>query len=357
MATYRKSKKQTRNFKTFLEELKNGKMGSVVMMYGEEEYLIRWAVNNVKKAFVKPGMEVVDYQVLDEGSAGAEDIVKSCETFSLMSEKRVVWVPDFLPLSQSKPVKGYSESDLEILNRYCADPNPSTVLVLSAENINARSGLVKTIKKKGSYYEFGPLNERELASFANKRFRAAGFQIGRREMDFLIHETGYFNRESEYRLHNFENDLFKIVAHAEGGYITEEDIAVTVAGDRDKFIFDLIDGISGNNKTKAFEILHNRLTADSSEALAIVGSIVSQVELMLEVKEFSESPDGTMTIPEMKKYTKINEYRLKKAYGYAKRYSQRKLREMLSRIYETNVSIVSGLLDPRTALELFIASI
>ena len=90
MATYRKSKKQTRNFKTFLEELKNGKMGSVVMMYGEEEYLIRWAVNNVKKAFVKPGMEVVDYQVLDEGSAGAEDIVKSCETFSLMSEKRVV---------------------------------------------------------------------------------------------------------------------------------------------------------------------------------------------------------------------------------------------------------------------------
>ena len=176
-------------------------------------------------------------------------------------------------------------------------------------------------------------------------------------MDFLINETGYFNRESEYRLYNFENDLFKIIAHAEGGYITEGDIAAAVSGDGDKFIFDLIDGISGNNKTAAFEILHNRLTADSSGALAIVGSIVSQVELMLEVKEFSESPNGQMTIPEMKKYTKINEYRLKKAYGYAKKFSQRKLREMLSQIYETNVNIVSGLLDPRTALEIFIASI
>ena len=48
-----------------------------------------------------------------------------------------------------------------------------------------------------------------IEAFAAKRFHAAGLKIGRSEMSYLIHETGYGNRESEYRLFNFDNDIKK----------------------------------------------------------------------------------------------------------------------------------------------------
>ena len=43
--------------------------------------------------------------------------------------------------------------------------------------------------------------------------------------------------------------------------------------------------------------------------------------------------------------------------NYARRYSLTGLQDMLMGIYEVNMNIVSGLLDARTALEMYIARI
>ena len=343
-----------RGYQTFIQELKEKKLKSVVLLSGKEEYLIHWAGDWICRSHHHPPAKAVDYTVFDGESAELSEVFDACETFPMLSEKRVIWVKSFTPLAKAK---GLRDADAELLLRYLKQPNEKTMLILSSSEIDGRSKIVKALKKEGSFYSFDELSENELMSFAHKRFQKAGLKISRSDMRFLVQSTGYFNKESGYHLFQFENDLQKIIAHAENGCVRREDIETMVSGDGDTFIFNLLDGISGNDKKTAFRILHNKLTENSNEAGSIVGAIVSQVELMLEIREFMDHRGGRVSASQISKYTGINEYRIKKAMNYARRYSLTGLQDMLMGIYEVNMNIVSGLLDARTALEMYIARI
>jgi DNA polymerase-3 subunit delta len=352
------SKKKTdRSFNVFLREMKDGSIGNVVLMSGREQYLVKWAVDMIRKKYVDQATEAMDYAVLDEDAATVENIIETCQTFSMLSEKRVIWVRDFRPLKSKHLGKGYTEESLEELTGYIEDPNEAAMVIFSSEELDESAPVVKALKKKGTCYEFVALSDRELQSFAGKRFREAGLRISTAAMNHLLRSTGYGNSESDYRLYNFENDIRKIIAHAEGGVITEADIDSAVAGDNDTFIFDLIDGISGNNKKVALEVLYNKLHANNYDAVPITAAIISQIELMLEVKEFLLSERGPKNAEAINKYTGINVYRIRKVMKYCGRYSLEKLREMLKGIYETYANILTGILEPQLALELFIAQI
>ncbi len=144
-------------------------------------------------------------------------------------------------------------------------------------------------------------------------------------LNHLIEATGYFNKESDYRLYHFANDIQKIIAHAEGNRITDEDVERTVSGDMETFVFDMLDGISGNHKDKAFRILYNMLYSGTTP-FAIIGAIVSQFELMLSVRQLRD--DG-YDLKAMHKKLGGSEYRIKKMIPYANRYSVDKLKKIL----------------------------
>ena len=346
-------KKTEKGYRDFLKDLKEGTIAPFVLMYGKEQFLVDWAIKALKDRFVNKATEVMDYQTLDPDCAASE-LMASLATMSMMSERRMVVYRDFPPASQTKP-KGFSADDIEDVVELIKSAPEGILAVLTSDEIDGRGKLVKSLKQYGSVYEFSSLSQDELEAFAAKRFHAAGLKIGRREMNLLIRETGYDNRESEYTLFSFDNDIKKIIAATEGQYVTQEAIADTVIGDNDTFIFDLLDGISGNDKKRAFEILDNRLSKDQYEAMAVTGAIVSQLEIMLEVREISVR-DGLDSYGIARK-TGLNEFRVRKALGYANRYSVPKLRSMLENIYDVNRNIVNGLMEPRLALEMFIAEI
>ena len=346
-------RKAEKGYKEFLADLKNDSLSSVVLLYGKEQFLVDWAIKAIKDRYVNKATEVMDHQVLDQ-EADAGTVLSSLATFPMLSEKRVVVIRDFLPLSSAKP-KGFTQDELEMLTSYVESAPENVVAVFTSDEIDGRSKFIKSIKKNGNAYEFDSLSTPELEAFAAKRFHACGFKIGRREMNLLLRETGYDNRDSEYDLFRFDNDIQKIMACCDGNAITQEAIADTVIGDNDTFIFDLLDGISGNDKKRAFEVLDNRLSKDQYEAMSVTGAICSQIEIMLEVREMSlREGIGSM---EISRRTGLNDFRVKKALGYANRYSEEKLRSMLTEIYDVNKNIVTGLMEPRLALEMFIASI
>ena len=377
-------KKTEKGYRDFLADLKSGNIAPFVLLYGKEQFLVDWAVKALREKYVNKATEVMDYQVLDPDS-DADTLIAAVQTLPMMSERRVVAARD-LPVLSSSKANGFTSDDIDSLvdlisrsKSSIEETAPSlfggaglmggtgyedtgmfgggggTLCVLSSEEVDGRGKIVKALKKYGSVYEFDSLSTEELQAFAAKRFHAAGLKIGRQEMDFLIRETGYGNRESEYRLFNFDNDIKKIIACTDGQYVTRDAIAETVIGDSDTFIFDLLDGISGNDKSRAFEILGTRLAKDQYEAMSVTGAICSQIEIMYEARELSAR--AGMNSRDIAAHTGLNEYRVRKALGYANRYSLDKLRSMLENIYDVNKNIVSGLMEPRLALEMFIAGI
>jgi len=347
---YRKPVKHS--FKVFSENLKNEKIDKVLLMYGIEQYLVKWAAETLVKKYVNPAALSMDYVRLDGENVSCSQIIEACETFSMFSEKRVVWVRDFKPLNGDSP-RGYTKAEIQELADYVKDSNEGTILIFSAEEVKASAILTAALKKAGQVYDFDKIDKAELTSFARKRFRAAGTEISPGALSMLIEATGYFNKESDYRLFHFEKDIEKVIAHAQGGRITEEDIQKTVHGDLETFVFDMLDAITANKKDRAFQILYNILYS-GKDAFSVIGAIVSQFELLLSVKQLRE--DG-MDLGAMHKKLGGSEYRIKKLIPYANRYTETKLKETLSAIYQVDRQIKTGLLDSRMALELFIAGI
>lgn len=340
------------SFKVFSENLKTGNIDQVILMYGIEQYLVKWAVDTLVKKYVNPATLSMDYAVLDEENASCSQVIEACETFSMFSERRVVWVRNFKPLT-SDSAKGYTKEEIKELAKYIENSNDRTILIFSSEEVKASAILPAALKKKAQCYDFDKIDKAELNSFAKKRFRASGIEITARALQMLIDATGYFNKESDYRLFNFANDIQKVIAHSDGSKITEEDIERTVSGDLDTFVFDMLDGISSNQKDKAFQILYNMLHS-GSDPFSIIGAIVSQFELMLSVRQLRD--DG-LDLSAMHKKLGGSEYRIKKMIPYANKYSVGKLKSTLSGIYEVDRNIKTGLLDGQMALEMFIASI
>ena len=340
------------SFKVFSENLKAGNIDQVILMYGVEQYLVKWAVGTLVKKYVNPAALSMDYVVLDEENATCSQVIEACETFSMFSERRVVWVKNFKPLTGDS-VRGYAKEEVKGLAEYIAGSNDRTILIFSAEEIKPSAILTATLKKKAQCYDFDKIDKAELNSFAKKRFRSSGVEITARALQMLIDATGYFNKDSDYRLFNFENDIRKVIAHSDGSRVSEEDIEKTVSGDLDTFVFDMLDGISSNQKDRAFQILFNMLHS-GSDPFSIIGAIVSQFELMLSVRQLRE--DG-LDLSAMHKKLGGSEYRIKKLLPYANKYSVEKLKNTLSGIYEVDRNIKTGLLDGQMALEMFIASI
>ncbi len=356
MTDFRGKSDTAGDYAAFLKQLNNDSLKPVLLLTGEESYLIRQAKDMLIAKYITPGAETADTACFDEENASADAVTESAETFPMFSERRIVLVKDIPPLIRAGVSAGWGRDEISGLSCYIDHPNGNTILVFMSESVNGRSELVKKLKGKASCFSFGRLSEKELRSFAAKKLYAEGLRIRPRDMDILLDRTGYFNKESEYSLDLLVNDLVKIAAHADRGVVKEEDITGAVNGGGETFIFDLLDGISGNDKRRAFEMIHNRLSRDPDSLMSLLGSVISQTEILLEVRELMDSRRG-ITAAEIHRKTGLNEFRVKKAMGYAGRYSLDKLCRVLDSAYETSFRIISGKLQPRLALELFVAGI
>ena len=346
-----KSAKAEHAFQTFHKDLKTGFFPEVLFLIGEEEYLIEWAAKSLANKFVDKSMLDIDFVKMSENEE-LDEILASCDTFSIFSERRVIWAKDFAPLLK-KNAKGFGEKELEKVANYLDSPNPQSILIFSTANPEEGSGLVKLLKKHCKVYDFDRLDRPQLNAFAEKRFKAAGFSIDRSVLKYLIDETGYFNRETEYTIFNLENDIKKIVAYNENGVISEEDIDATLKGDLDKFAFDFLDAVTSNKKDVAFRMLSNIL-GSGGEAYSVLGLLVNQFELMLEVKEMSEDTRDTQVMADT---LKMNLYRVKKALSFADKFEKKKLQSILGQLYEIDRNIKTGMIEQNLALELLIGRI
>ena len=147
------SEKKEHAFRVFSRDLKNDDFPPVLFFYGAEDFLIHWAADSLKNKYVLPGAEAVDYVKLSDDTQSVEQILEACNTFSMFSRRRVVWVKDYTPLRGGN-VKGFGASELAKLSDYLDSPNETAILIFSSETINEKSDLLKKLKKTARSYDF-----------------------------------------------------------------------------------------------------------------------------------------------------------------------------------------------------------
>ncbi|MFR2563466.1 MAG: DNA polymerase III subunit delta [Anaerovoracaceae bacterium] len=352
---YYKEKEKEHAFITIEKDLKSGKIPEVVLLCGKEDYLIRWYTDALVDRYVSDACRALDLVVLEEEDLSFDRIQESLETVSLMSERKVVVLPGFLPAAGRK-IRNFPEADVKALTEYLPDVPEGSLLIMTAaedEDTNPKNKIRTVAAKCGRVYDFQPLNDKLLRSFIEKRFRSAGKVHRTSVTDTIINASGYGNKAIEYNLYNLENDLKKIIAHSCGGEITDADVMSVLSVSPENNVFAMLDAIGRNRKDEAFRLLHNLLVSGTPE-FGLVKMITSQIELILSVKELKEEGNSLAAI---QKKLGVHQFRVKKAMALTGRYSSAHLKKILSSAYDIDENIKSGLFDSTLALEFFIANI
>ena len=339
---YKKKAPAEHAFKRIQADLKNDALKNIMIFYGPEDYLIRWSVDKVKERYVAPPVEMFDFMKLDGTACGAADIRTACETMPMMSEKRVVVVDDF----------DTGGENADELTEYFKNIPETTALVLVSREPDKRRKLFKTIQKYGADYEFDRLDMPQLKAFITKHLRAGGVSFDIDVPGYMAEASGYYDKDSEYTIDNLINDISKVIAHS-GERVTVQDVEETIAGNEARDVFAFSESLAAGRKGEALSLLSSLLSCGENE-FKLLGLICAQFETVLLVNEMRA--DG-LTTSAMHERTSIHEYRIKKSLPLAQRYTASRLRHILMKAYEVDRNIKSGLSEPRTALELFVAMV
>ena len=126
-------------FITIEKDLKGGKVPRVVLLCGSEEYLIEWYAQTLIRRYVSDACRALDLVRLEGDSLTLERIREGLETVSLMSERKVVFLPDFLPAA-GKAVRGFPESSSGDGGQYAAYVRAGSGRTETEEKCDTASG-------------------------------------------------------------------------------------------------------------------------------------------------------------------------------------------------------------------------
>ena len=339
--------------KTMMSAQETGIWPRLMLLCGPEAYLIRWAEGYLRECAIEPATEALDLIVFEE-LRYAQDLINACETVPMLSVKKLVIVrdADLFGAPASEP----AAADIAA---YLPELPESTLLVFSAQKPNRSRALYKAIVKSGLVFDFTALDDATLAAWMHKTIVSFGAEAERRDLLDLAHEFGYGGKDSAYTLYELENDLRKAAALAADGKAGPEELRAAAPRRADTDAFALIDSAFSGRKSAAYEILDANIVTElpsrqTGVVLSFTGLLCSQLEIMLEGLERREAGQSEAQIAsEMN----VNSYRLKKALQAASRRGSARLRKDLCNAFQIEKDIKSGAMDPRMAIELFLAGL
>ena len=332
-------------YKDFANDKKKGILKDVLLFYGAEDFLMNWAVEGIVNDYVDEAARDLDLIHLEGEQVTAADIMAQARAYSMFSEKRVIIVRNYLPLFK----KAADPSADELLS-FAAQPQDSSIVIFVVESRHSAdlTAYGKKLAKACGAYEFARLERADLKSFITKRVHSAGKMIARRELEHMIDVTGYYNKGSLYDLAQLEKDIDKIVRACKGDSIDVQLIEEILIGDSDRFVFGLVDALIAGDRGKALAIAE-AIIRDEDGSMAVLALLTKQFEIMYDSLELNEKG---YSISQMAKKTGVNEYRFKRAFNAAGRYSRRRIGRILTELYNTDKDIKSGNIDKDVALEL-----
>lgn len=341
--------KKSMAYKDFVNDRKKGLLKDVLLFYGAEDFLMNWAVDSITDEYVDEGSRDIDLIHLDGEHVSAADIMAQARAYSMFSERRVVIVRNYLPLFRKA-----ADPNADELLSFAVAPQDSSVVIFVVESRYSPdlSAYGKKLAKACGAYEFARLERADLKSFITKRVHGAGKMIARRELEHMIDVSGYYNKGSVYYLAQLEKDIDKIVKACEGDSISAGLIEEILIGDSDRFVFGLVDALMSGDRGKALAIAE-AIIREEDGAMAVLALLTKQFEIMYDAVELNEKG---YSISQMAKKTGVNEFRFKRAFNAAGRYSKRRLGRILTELYNTDRDIKRGNIDKDVALELIAIS-
>ncbi len=289
----------------------------IYLVSGEDAFFVERSYKLIVDACVKEpdfNLTVFDGSDLKDNT---ETLINALMSYPFLSDKRVVAVKEYYPLAREiAELKGYFENPLE-----------STVFVIlntqKSDNLSKQKNVCVVDCSKGDYSLLSGwiLNEAKKAgvTFAQSAVN--------RLIDYCQSDMTKISGETE-----------KLIAYAaDSGEVSEEDVFKICVKEEEFELFEAVDCIAFKRYDKAYEILTDMLQS-VGDGQKLFAALYGYFRRLFYVSV------SNMSLSDMAKSLKVQEYAVKKAKEQSKYFSPKRLKEIVYKLGEYDVAFKSGTL-------------
>lgn len=329
------------------------------VFYGDDEFSRAEALADFRARVGDPITADLNTTYLDGRKVTFSELAYFCDAVPFMAQVRLVVVEGLLTRLAGRrsrdgqaQTSGRDQEFLEALLAYLPRlPETTRLAFVEAESLPARHPVLKLAQgeKRGHVREFRAPDERSgsLERWIQDRAGKKGAEIAPR----AAHELASFVGNN---LRLLDRELEKLAVYVgDRGAIGVEDVRRLVPYVHEANIFEMTDALGRRDGPRASRLLHLMLD-DGNDPLYLLGMIVRQFRIMIQVKDLAERGVHPNDIParlDMKPFV------ARKGLDQAARFSMSQLETIYRRLWETDLAIKTGQTEPGLALDLLVAGL
>lgn len=236
------------------KELKEKRINSIYLFYGEEQFLLQTMVKKIKNLFGEL-LNGINYIQIDE--TNVEQLISNIQTPAFGYERKLILVKNSGLLKKEGKRKNQKLVDLKSkVNEYISENveqiRETTVLIFLEEEIE-KNALYKTIENIGIVCPFETLKPPQVMKRMKGICNAYKVEIDDNVLKYFVEVCGT-------NMQDLINEVRKLIEFAgENGTITKQAVDLLCIKQMNSIIFDLTDNLGKKNVKKAIEVLHNLL--------------------------------------------------------------------------------------------------
>lgn len=349
--------------------------------FGNDSYGISEALKEERGSAVLTDSSVevasFDFSSVEERKGAENNLLNALRGASLFSSQKLVIIKNFFSSKKNKDKDEDGDLKIENASLGVAGDFEDVLLDTISRNFSDRIVFVEErfLDKRSKAYKFfekiikdGDGEQREFAiplqfefnSWLEKTIEKRGGKISKQNINRLAVLLGRGMEQKErgsviaaYDLHQASMEIDKLVAYCDGSEITAEDIELLVSSSVDMNIFSLIESIGNRDKGKALKIISGQIERGFNENY-ILTMLVYHFRNLIIVKGLVEAGVG---LEDIVRTTKMHPFVAQKNIQYCKNLSREHLFAVYGKLYNADISIKNGSMDPELALDLLVVAI
>lgn len=318
------------------EDINQGKLRHVYLLYGEERYLRRQYREKLQRALCEEG-DTMNTHFFQGNNINVSQIIDLAETLPFLADRRVFFFSD----------SGMFKSGGELMAEYLANPSETAYFVFTENEVDKRSKLYKTVQAKGYAAEFTEQNENTLKRWVAMMLARDGKKITENTVECFLSKTGT-------DMENIQMELEKLICYCmDREVVTTEDVETICTTRVTNHIFDMVTAIAMKQPERALALYYD-LLALKEPPMRILFLIARQCNLLMQTKELKGKGSDSRTIASK---IGVPPFVAGKYVSQASRFKTSALRSAVEKCVETEEAVKSGQLNDRMAVEILILSV
>jgi len=313
----------------------------IIFIYGPDTYQSQAKLRELTERYQKDNPKGLSLRYFDLSETRFQDVSGGLAVFSMFREKKFFVLTNIFANQEAK--EAISSSGPAFLK------SEDIVLIYEKGAALAKDVLLRFLKSKAECFEFPLLEGLALKKWLQKQAQQYDLEIEPEAVGALVRATGS-------DLWQASQELQKLSAHALSRgekKITQSAVELLTKPKVETDIFKTIDALAELNKSRALNLLHRHLEKGDAP-LYLLTMFNYQARNLLIVKDLMEKG---ASYPVILSKTKLHPFVARKTCSQARMFALVKIKKIYRKIFQADVALKTGKIDPYLALDLLVEEI